>query len=70
MDTAKQAREKSLAENIWLNYFNKYLLQHGVITEREYILMIGKIIEYDTKVKRKLYEKTRSDPSHPRKEAN
>jgi hypothetical protein len=33
--------EKRMAEEIWLNYFNQYLLEHGTISEKEY----QKIIE-------------------------
>lgn len=42
-DTSK-AREKQVAEEIWLNYFNNYLLEHGVITEREHRKMIALIL--------------------------
>ena len=65
-----RAREKILAETIWLHYFNRYLFQHGTITEREHIRMLGKITESESKAKRKLYEKTRSDPPDPRKETH
>ena len=36
-------REKRLAEDIWLNYFNRYLLEHGTISEKEYKKMTEKI---------------------------
>lgn len=36
----QKAREKQVAEEIWLHYFNNYLLEHGVITEREHRKMI------------------------------
>lgn len=35
--------EKRFAEDVWLNYFNKYLFEHGTISEREYKKMIEKI---------------------------
>lgn len=38
-------REKRLAEDIWLNYLNKYLFEHGTISEKEYKKMIEKIAE-------------------------
>ena len=31
-----EEREKRMAEDIWLNYFNRYLLEHGTISEKEY----------------------------------
>ena len=31
-----EEREKRMAEDIWLNYFNRYLFEHGTISEREY----------------------------------
>lgn len=39
----KTAYEKQVAEEIWLHYFNNYLLEHGVITEREHRKMIALI---------------------------
>lgn len=33
---ASQEREKRLAEDIWLNYFNHYLYEHGTISEKEF----------------------------------
>jgi hypothetical protein len=33
---SSEEREKVLAEDIWLNYFNRYLFEHGTISEREY----------------------------------
>ena len=33
---SSEEREKALAEDIWLNYFNRYLFEHGTISEREY----------------------------------
>ena len=31
-----EEREKRMAEDIWLNYFNRYLFEHGTISETEY----------------------------------
>lgn len=31
-----EEREKRMAEAIWLNYFNRYLFEHGTISEKEY----------------------------------
>ncbi len=36
-------REKRFAEDIWLNYFNRYLFEHGTISEKEYKKMTEKI---------------------------
>lgn len=38
-----EEREKRMAEDIWLNYFNQYLFDHGTITEKEYYRMTEKI---------------------------
>ena len=38
-------RERRLTEDIWLNYFNGYLLEHGTISEKEYKKMTEKIAE-------------------------
>lgn len=35
--------EKRVAEDIWLNYFNHYLFEHGTISEKEYKKMVEKI---------------------------
>ena len=31
-----EEREKRMAEDIWLNYFNRYLFEYGTISEKEY----------------------------------
>lgn len=31
-----EEREKHIAEDIWLNYFNRYLFEHSTISETEY----------------------------------
>ena len=35
--------EKRIAEDIWLNYFNRYLFEQNTISEKEYKKMIEKI---------------------------
>lgn len=40
---ADEEREKHVAEDIWLNYFNRYLFEHGTISEKEYKKMTEKI---------------------------
>ena len=35
--------EKRMAEDIWLNYFNRYLFETGTISEKEYKKMTEKI---------------------------
>lgn len=42
-DLSNEEREKHVAEDIWLNYFNQYLFEHGTISEKEYKMMIEKI---------------------------
>ena len=36
-------RERHVAEDLWLNYFNRYLFESGTISEKEYKLMTEKI---------------------------
>ena len=38
-----EEREKRMAEDIWLNYFNRYLFEIGTISEKEYKQMTEKI---------------------------
>lgn len=38
-----EEREKRLAEDIWLNYLNRYLFESGTISEKEYKKMTEKI---------------------------
>ncbi len=35
--------EVRFAEDVWLNYFNRYLFEHGTISEKEYKKMTEKI---------------------------
>ena len=41
--------ELRMVEDLWLNYFNRYLFENGTITEKEYKRMTGKIAERKTK---------------------
>ncbi len=38
-----EERERRMAEDMWLNYFNRYLLEQGTISEKEYKHMVEKI---------------------------
>ena len=38
-----EAQEKLVAEDIWLNYLNRYLFEHSTISEKEYKKMTEKI---------------------------
>jgi hypothetical protein len=40
---ANEMFEKKFAENVWLNYFNQYLYENGVISEKEYKKMTENI---------------------------
>lgn len=40
---AAGGREKRMAEELWLNYFNRYLSESGTISEKEYRRMTEKI---------------------------
>lgn len=42
--------EKRLSEDIWLNYFNRYLFEHGTISEKEYKKMTEKIAMRESKL--------------------
>ena len=42
-------REKRVAEQLWLEYFNNYLFEHGVITEKERNRMVSEINAYQTR---------------------
>ena len=38
-----EEREIRLSEDLWLNYFNRYLFENGTITEKEYKKLVEKI---------------------------
>jgi len=42
-DVLDKTKEKIVAENIWLNYYNNYLFEHGVISEETRNKMVTKI---------------------------
>ena len=42
-----------MAEELWLNYFNRYLLEQGVITENEYARMADLILKETRKARAK-----------------
>lgn len=42
-----EEKEKNMAKAIWLNYFNQYLYEQGVITHQEYCQMCEKISQKD-----------------------
>ena len=35
-----EQREKQMTERLWLDYFNRYLFEHGAITEKQYEKMV------------------------------
>ena len=47
-----EEREIRLSEDLWLNYFNRYLLENGTITEKEYKKMVEKIANRKAKLSR------------------
>ena len=49
---SSEEREKALAEDIWLNYFNRYLFEYGTISEREYKKMTEMIAARNDKKSR------------------
>ena len=44
-NSTDEKREKILADDIWLNYFNDYLYRNNAITEEEYKKMSLKIAQ-------------------------
>lgn len=46
MKNTPTVNEKVFAREIWLNYFNDYLLKNGYITEQEHKKMASKIITH------------------------
>ena len=45
-----EIREIKFAEEAWLNYFNRYLLEHGAISEKQYKKMTEKIATRKSKL--------------------
>jgi hypothetical protein len=48
---AKEEREKRFAEDVWLNYLNRYLFEHGTISEKDYKKMTEKIVVRRSKIR-------------------
>ena len=48
-----EIREIKFAEEAWLNYFNRYLLEQGVISEKQYKKMTEKIATRKSKLSQK-----------------
>ncbi len=59
-----QQRKKLVAEEIWLHYFNDYLHDHGVISEREYLRMKLTIDQHCSK-KRNVADRAIKDLTNP-----
>lgn len=47
-----EEREIRLSEDLWLNYFNRYLFENRTITEKEYKKMVEKIANRKAKLSR------------------
>lgn len=45
-----EEREKRLSEELWLDYFNRYLFENDTITEKEYKKMTEKIANRKAKL--------------------
>ena len=45
-----EEREKRFSEDSWLNYFNRYLFENDIISEKEYKKMTEKISMRKTKL--------------------
>ena len=52
-NTMLDNQEKIIAENLWLNYFNRYLFESGTISEKEYKKMTEKIAMRKSKLSHK-----------------
>ena len=59
--TSAGAREKRMAEDLWLSYFNRYLFEQGLITEQERNRMVAKIAERN----RRTPSGTKKAPTEP-----
>ena len=56
-----EARQKRVAEDLWLSYFNRFLFEQGLITEQERNRMTAKIAE------RKHRAPTEAEKNRPQK---
>lgn len=50
----KEQKRKLVAEEIWLDYFNRYLYERKTITHEEYLQMTRKITEHIGKKRKRL----------------
>lgn len=46
----EETQEMRFAEDVWLNYFNRYLFEQGTISEKEYKKMTEKIANRTAKL--------------------
>ena len=46
-------RERLIAETLWLNYLNRYLFEHGTISEKQYARMSDAILSCRNNKERK-----------------
>ena len=51
-ENEQEKLEVRFAEDAWLNYFNRYLFEHGAISEKEYKKMTEKIANRKAKPSR------------------
>ena len=52
-----EEREIVFAEDAWLNYFNRYLYEHGTISEKEYKKMTELIAKRKSALSREMSAK-------------
>lgn len=52
-DEERERVERRFAEDVWLNYFNRYLFESGTISEKEYKKMTEKIAMRKSKLSHK-----------------
>ena len=52
-----EERETVFAEDAWLNYFNRYLYEHGTISEKEYKKMTELIAKRKSALSREMSAK-------------
>ncbi len=50
----EEQKQKLVAEEIWLNYFNRYLYEHKTISRKEYLCMNQKIAVFIGKRRKRL----------------
>ena len=52
-DEERERVERRFAEDVWLNYFNRYLFESGTISDKEYRKMTEKIAMRKSKLSHK-----------------